>query len=88
MKYLMLLLTFVFMGCSTTVPVKAKFPDPTPELMKKCENLKKAEGEKVLITDLLKVVVHNYSMYYECSAKVDGWQDWYTAQKRIYESAK
>jgi len=88
MKYLMLLLTFVVMGCSTTVPVKAKFPDAAPELMKKCENLKKAEGEKVLITDLLKVVVHNYSMYYECSAKVDGWQDWYTAQKRIYESAK
>lgn len=88
MKYLVIMLTFVLSACSTTVPVVAKFPDAAPELMKKCESLKKAEGEKVLITDLLKVVVHNYSMYYECSAKVDGWQEWYTAQKRIYESAK
>ena len=83
MKYLILLLTFVITGCSTTVPVKASFPDSAPELMKKCETLKKAEGDRVLITDLLKVVVHNYSLYYECSAKVDGWQEWYTVQKRI-----
>lgn len=88
MKYLIVLLTFIIAGCSTTVPVKASFPDATSELMKKCEALKKAEGDKVLITDLLKVVVHNYSLYYECSAKVDGWQEWYTAQKRLYESAK
>lgn len=88
MKHLILLLTFIIAGCSTTVPVKVSFPDATSELMKKCENLKKAEGDKVLITDLLKVVVHNYSLYYECSAKVDGWQDWYTQQKKIFESAK
>jgi hypothetical protein len=27
-------------------------------------------------------------MYYECAAKVDGWNDWYQEQKRIYESVK
>ena len=54
--------------------------------MKKCEDLKKIEGDKVAITEMLKVVVHNYSLYWECSAKVDGWQDWYNAQKKIYDN--
>ena len=74
MKYLLILLLLA--GCSTTVPVKQKFPNATPELMKKCESLKKIEGDKVAITDMLKVIIQNYSLYYECSTKVDGWQDW------------
>jgi len=87
MKYLLIILLLA--GCSTTtVPVKQKFPNATPELMKKCESLKKIEGDKVAITEMLKVIVHNYSLYYECSTKVDGWQDWYNEQKKIYESAK
>ena len=86
MKYL--LIALLVAGCSTTVPVTQKFPNATPELMKKCEDLKKIEGDKVSITDLLKVVVHNYSLYYECSTKVEGWQEWYDTQKKIYESIK
>lgn len=86
MKYLLVLLLLA--GCSTTVPVKQKFPNPTPELMKKCENLKKVEGDKVAITEMLKVIVQNYSLYYECSTKVDGWQDWYNEQKKIFDNVK
>lgn len=87
MKYLLPLLLLA--GCaSTTVPIAPTFPNATPELMKKCESLKKIEGDSVAITEMLKVVVHNYSLYYECSTKVDGWQDWYNEQKKIYESAK
>jgi hypothetical protein len=56
--------------------------------MKKCESLKKIEGDKVAITEMLKVIVHNYSLYYECSTKVDGWQDWYNEQKKIFDSVK
>lgn len=85
MKYL--LLALLLAGCSTVVPVAQKFPNATPELMKKCEDLKKIEGDKVSITDMLKVVVHNYSLYYECSTKVDGWQEWYNAQKKIHDDA-
>ena len=70
------------------VPVVPKFPEATPELMKKCEELKTIEGDKVAITDVLKIVVHNYSLYYECSTKVEGWQEWYTEQKKIYEKIK
>jgi hypothetical protein len=84
MRYL--LLALVLTGCaSAPVPVAQKFPNATPELMKKCESLKQVEGDKVAITDMLKVVVHNYSLYYECSTKVDGWQEWYNAQKKLYD---
>lgn len=86
MKYLAIALVLLA-GCSTTVPVQKKFPNATPELMKKCESLKKIEGDKVAITDMLKVIVHNYSLYYECSTKVDGWQEWYNEQKKIHEDS-
>jgi hypothetical protein len=86
MKYLFIALLFL-VGCSTTVPVQKKFPNATPELLKKCESLKKIEGDKVAITDMLKVIVHNYSLYYECSTKVDGWQEWYSEQKKIHEDS-
>jgi hypothetical protein len=88
MKYLSLLLVTLLVGCSTAVPVKQKFPDAPKSLVEKCEQLKKIEGDRVAITEMLKVIVQNYGMYYECAAKVDGWNDWYEGQKKIYESVK
>jgi hypothetical protein len=88
MKYLSLILVVFLVACSTTVPVKQRFPDVPAALREKCENLKKVEGDKVAITEMLKVIVQNYGMYYECAAKVDGWQEWYNDQRKIYESVK
>ena len=88
MKYISLLLALFLMACSKSVPVRQKFPEVPQALIEKCENLKKIEGDKVAITEMLRVVVQNYGMYYECAAKVDGWQDWYNEQKRIYNSIK
>jgi hypothetical protein len=88
MKYISLILVVLLSACSTPVPIKQKFPDVPKALVERCENLKKIEGDKVAITEMLKVVVQNYGMYYECAAKVDGWNDWYLEQKRIYESVK
>ena len=88
MKYIVLGLALVLAACSTPVPVKQKFPEVPTALVERCESLKKVEGDKVAITEMLKVVVQNYGMYYECAAKVDGWNDWYLEQKRIYESVK
>lgn len=87
MKFLVLSLTLLIAGC-VSVPITQEFPKAAPELMKKCEDLKKVEGEKVTITDMLKIIVHNYTLYHECSTKVDGWQEWYNEQKKIYESVK
>lgn len=75
-------------ACSTTVPVKQSWPDVPPELMKNCPDLAQLAPTETAITDLLRVVVRNYATYYECSARRDGWQDWYGEQKRIFESVK
>ena len=88
MKYIILGLAVVLAACSTPVPVSQRFPDVPKALVERCESLRKIEGDKVAITEMLKVVVQNYGMYYECAAKVDGWNDWYQEQKRIYESVK
>ena len=88
MKYIILSLAVVLSACSTPVPVSQRFPDVPKALVERCDSLRKIEGDKVAITEMLKVVVQNYGMYYECAAKVDGWNDWYQEQKRIYESAK
>ena len=88
MKYIILSLALVLTACSTPVPVSQKFPNVPTALVERCESLKKIEGDRVAITEMLKVVVQNYGMYYECAAKVDGWNDWYLEQKRIYESVK
>jgi len=88
MKYSILGLALVLAACSTPVPVSQRFPDVPKALVERCDNLRKIEGDKVAITEMLKVVVQNYGMYYECAAKVDGWNDWYQEQKRIYESVK
>lgn len=88
MKYLAILATALLVGCSTPVAVKPKFPEAPQVLKEKCESLRKIEGDKVAITEMLKVVIHNYSLYYECSTKVEGWQEWYESQKKIYEGVK
>lgn len=89
MKAIIVAISFLFItGCSVTTPVKRNFP-PAPEaLMKQCEELKLLSGDKVSITDMLKVVVENYRLHYECSNKVEGWTEWYTEQKKIFEDVK
>lgn len=86
MKLLLLSSVLFISACSTVVPVKQKFPEAPISLTEKCENLMKIEGDKVSITDMLKVIVKNYSMYFECSTKVEGWNEWYMEQKKIFDS--
>ena len=88
MKYFITLATVLLMGCSTPVPVTPRFPEAPVALKEKCESLQKIEGNQVAITEMLKVVVHNYTLYYECSARVEGWKEWYDTQKKRYESIK
>lgn len=87
MKYLALSLVILLSACSTVVPVKQKFPEAPQKLMTKCPQLKTVEGDKVTITDMLKVVVENYSAYYQCAVITDSWQEWYQIQKMISEQA-
>jgi hypothetical protein len=88
MKKLLLLTVLILAGCSTPVPIKPKFPAVPKTLTEACTTLKKIKGDPVSIVDLHKVVVENYTLYYECAVKVEGWNEWYTTQKKIYEEVK
>jgi len=88
MKKLILLLSLFTVGCSTTVPVVAKFPKVPLELTQHCPPLKKLEGDQVNIVDLHTRVVENYTQYHECSVKIEEWNTWYVQQKKIFEEIK
>jgi hypothetical protein len=85
MKYLLLVLLLT--GCSTTVPVTSKFPEPPKYSLQTCPQLQLLkEGAK--LSDVATTVTINYSTYYECAVKNDAWIEWYQIQKNIYESVK
>ena len=77
----------MLVGCSTTVPVTAKFPEIPDRLMQKCPQLEKL-GEEAKLSDISKTVTVNYTTYYECAVKNDAWIEWYNIQKHILEGIK
>jgi hypothetical protein len=87
MKKLLILPLFLLSGCSiTAVPVAPKFPEAPATLQEKCAELKEVT-EDASLTAFTKIVVENYILYHECSRKVEGWTEWYTKQKAIFEQA-
>ena len=74
-------------GCSTTVPVTAKFPNTPENLLVKCPQLEKLSDE-VKLSDISKTITANYTTYYECAVKHDAFVEWYKIQKNIFESVK
>lgn len=85
MKYLLLSLVLLLTGCSTTVPVTAKFPEaPGLQSQVACPDLKKVE-DKAQLSDIAKTVTANYTEYYTCAVKLDAWIEWYAKQKIIFE---
>jgi hypothetical protein len=87
MKYLIAVLVLGLTAC-TTVPVTTEFPTAPDMLMIKCPELKIITGEKVTIVDFTRTVTENYTTYYECAARANAWQEWYTRQRQIWEEVK
>jgi hypothetical protein len=85
--FILVAFTVIMTACSTTVPVKAKFPDVPERLLSKCPQLEKLKDDAKL-SDISKTVTINYSTYYECAVKSDAWIEWYQIQKNIFESVK
>jgi len=79
-----LLISILLTGCSTVVPVKAKFPEAPDMLMTKCPALSQVK-EDAKLSEIATSVSNNYTLYYECAVIARGWQDWYQIQKNIYE---
>ncbi len=75
-------------GCSTAVPVTAKFPEAPGKLATHpCPDLQKLKDDAKL-SDVSRTVTLNYSSYYECAVKTDAWIEWYQVQRRIFEGVK
>jgi len=87
MKYLTCVLIILISGCSTVVPVTAKFPEVPTKLQAKCPQLEKLKDE-VKLSEVSKTITMNYSTYYECAVKVDSWNEWYQVNKLIFEGIK
>ena len=87
MRYITCFLFVLLTGCSTVVPVTAKFPDMPERLMVKCPQLEQV-SETPTLSDVTKTVTNNYTTYYECAVKHDGFVEWYNIQKEIFNKVK
>lgn len=84
---LVIMIILAVSGCSTTVPVTARFPEPPGKgAMTACPDLQKLNNGARL-SDVANTVTVNYSTYYECAVRTDAWQEWYRIQKHIFEGA-
>jgi len=86
-KKILLISLLTLVGCSTTVPVTQKFPEPPKYGLDRCPRLLKL-NETAKLSEVAASVIYNYSTYYECDLKNDAWIEWYRVQKRIYEDVK
>lgn len=85
---IVVMLVFAITGCSTAVPVTAKFPEPPGKgAMTVCPDLQKLK-DNAKLSDVATTVTINYGTYYECAVKTDAWQEWYQIQRRIFEGVK
>lgn len=86
MKLILISLITILSGCSTVVPVTAKFPEVPERLLVKCPQLEKL-GNEAKLSDIGKTVTINYTTYYECAVKHDAFVEWYKIQKDIFDKA-
>jgi hypothetical protein len=88
MRLLLCCVIALLVGCSTTVPISAKFPEAPDKLMATCPQLKTLNKDSTTLSEVAKTVTINYTTYYDCAVKLDGWIEWYNVQKIIFESVK
>lgn len=89
MKRSILIAALIVSGCSTTpVSVTRHFPDAPIELKTACPPLQTIDPDTTKLSDVVTTVVTNYGQYHDCSDTVDGWNEWYATQKKIFESVK
>ena len=86
MNKLLIILMLGLVGCATTVvPVTVKFPDVPATLMAPAPTLRPLADNKRDLSDLLSNVNKNYGTYYIEREKLIAWQEWYIAQKQIFD---
>jgi hypothetical protein len=80
-----LICTMLFLtGCTTSVPVRQKFPEAPEALQTTCPNLQQLKSD-VVLSDVSKVIQQNYALYHNCQLLQKSWIDWYKEQRAIYK---
>lgn len=70
------------------MPVAQKWPEaPGLQSQQPCGELKQLETNPQL-SDVARVITHNYSEYYQCVVKLEAWQEWYAKQQIIHKGVK
>lgn len=88
MKAALIVITLALLtGCTTAVPIKRTYPEAPSILMRPCLNLQKLSDDTTKLSQVLTTVTQNYTQYAECQLIVEKWQEWYSIQKIIFESA-
>lgn len=92
---ILLILAASLSGCSLMpklTAAKPKFPEPyldsATNQMPVCPDLKKVPDGTNNMSEVFKLIVENYTLYYQCSNKVDGWAEWYERMRKEYEKGK
>lgn len=86
-KVLLFCAVSLLTACTTTVPVKQKFPDAPEVLLVPCDKLDIIGKDKVLFSEFLTTVVGNYTKFHSCAAQNAAWKEWYTENKKIFDEA-
>lgn len=87
MRYF-LLLTIFLTACSTTVPVKRKFPEADAFMLEAAPTLNTLPPDTTDLDKLLINSADNYGKYRELVKRYEMWQEWYKQQKELFESVK
>lgn len=86
MKYLYILPIVLLAGCVTPGPVKHAFPKPPEQIVEACPQLNKLPENEKQLSEFLKVVTKNYSLYHDCAAKHDLLVKWLKEQSDIHDA--
>lgn len=88
-KLLLIIFISALSACSTTAPVVMKFPDIPQALKEPAGKLLPLDtSKKVELSDIIENVNENAGKYYELRERYNAWIEWYTEQKKIFESVK
>jgi len=89
MKIFIIFISLFLSSCvSTAVPVQNNFPNVPNVMMEECEKLKKIDQNNITLSEIVKSVVNNYSLYHECSLRNTIWIEWYKENKEIFNLKK
>lgn len=86
MRCLLAATVFTLAGCTVTTPVKHGLSDMPKMLIERCPDLVLLPEKEERLSEFVKVVSQNYTLYHECGAKHELLVKWYIEQKQIHDA--